>query len=316
MIKVAILFGGPGSEHEVSLSSAKNILENIDRSKFDVLEVLVTKDKKYKIGDSYFEEEKGIQEIKNKGIEIVFPIIHGEYGEDGELQEKLEKEGIKFVGSSSEVSCLVIDKDKTNAILSKNGIKIPKSKIISKEDNGFDCKYPIIIKPVSEGSSVGLFRFENVEDYKNSQEKIFENHNKMLVQEFIKGREFTCGVIEKDGEVTSLVATEIILTKGSLFDYEAKYTPSGCREVTPAEVDNELMNRIQDTAVSCHKILGCKSISRTDIILKGDDLYVLEVNTMPGMTKTSFIPAQAKACGYDMKELITILIESTWKNQK
>ena len=132
----------------------------------------------------------------------------------------------------------------------------------------------------------------------------------MLAQEFIKGREFTCGVIEKDGNVIPLVATEVILTKGNIFDYEAKYTPAGCKEVTPAEIGNDLMSRIQNIAVSCHKILGCKSISRTDLILKDDELYVLEINTVPGMTKTSFIPAEAKACGYDMKELITILINS------
>src|SRR3989344_3954559 len=175
MIKAAILFGGPGNEHEVSVSSAKNILENIDYDKFDVLEVFVTKDKKYKIGDKIFEENEGINEIRSRGVEIAFPIIHGEYGEDGELQEKLEKVGIKFVGSSSEASSLTIDKAKTNEILVKNNVKIPKSKIISKENNQNDLIYPIIIKPRNEGSSVDLFKFEDEYDYKNSLEKIFEN---------------------------------------------------------------------------------------------------------------------------------------------
>ena len=310
MIKIAVLFGGPGSEHDVSVLSAKNILENIDRSKFDVLEVFIDKDKKYKIGDKVFEEERGVQEIKNHGIEIVFPVIHSKYGEDGELQEKLEKAGIKFVGSSSKVSSLSIDKNKTNEVLSKNNIKIPRSKVISKEDSVFDFKYPIIIKPIDEGSSVDLFKFENKNEYKDSHDVIFKNHNRMLAQEFAEGREFTCGVVEKEGMVIPLVATEIILTKGPLFDYEAKYPPAGCKEVTPAEVDNELMKKIKETVVSCHKILGCKSISRTDLILKEGELYVLEVNTIPGMTKTSFIPQQARACGYNMKELITLLINS------
>ncbi len=310
MIKVAILYGGPGSEHEVSISSAKNILENIDRDKFDVLEVFITKDKKYKINDSLFEEQEGIKEIKDKGVEIIFPIIHGEYGEDGELQERLEESQIKFVGSSSVVSRLTIDKNKTNEILSKNGIKIPKSKIITKENSGIDFNYPIILKPVSEGSSVDLFKFENEYDFKNYSEKIFEKHKDMLAQEFVKGREFTCGVIDIGGKPNPLVATEVILTKGELFDYEAKYTQGGCKEITPAETDDELMENIKNLAVSCHKVLDCKSISRTDMILKDGELYVLEINTIPGMTKTSFIPQQAKACGYDMKDLITILIKS------
>lgn len=310
MIKVAILYGGPGGEHEVSISSAKNILENIDRNKFDVLEVFVDRDKMYKINNTFFNEQDGLQEIKKWGAKIVFPVIHGKYGEDGELQRKLEKAEIKFVGSSSQVASLVIDKNKTNEILFKNNIKIPKSKIISKEHVNLDFTYPIIIKPIDEGSSIDLFRFENENEYENSHGIIFKNHEKMLVQEFIDGREFTCGVIEKDGRAIPLVATEIILTKGNLFDYEAKYTPLGCKEVTPAEISADLMKRIKETAISCHKILGCRSISRTDLILKENNLYVLEVNTIPGMTKTSFIPAEAKACGYNMIDLITLLINS------
>jgi D-alanine-D-alanine ligase len=310
MTKIALIFGGPGKEHEVSFSSAKNILENIDRNSFNVLEVCVTKDKKYKIGNQIFDEDDGIEEIKKSGIEVVFPIIHGTYGEDGELQEKLEQAGIKFVGSSSKVSALTIDKSKTNSVLEESGIKIPKSKIISQDDINFDCQYPIIVKPVDEGSSVDLFKFENEIDFKNEIDFIFRNHTQMLVQEFIKGREFTCGVIEKEGEVIPLIATEVILTKGELFDYEAKYTNGGCKEVTPAEVDDAIMKRLQELAVSCHKVLECKSISRTDIIFKNEDFYVLEINTVPGMTKTSFIPQQAKVCGYEMKELIRLLINS------
>lgn len=310
MINIAILFGGPGNEHDVSVSSARNILENIDRNKFDVLEVFVDKDKKYKIGNIVLNEHEGLQEIKKRGVKIVFPVIHGKYGEDGELQEKLEKAGLKFVGPSSKVASLVIDKNKTNETLSRNNIKIPRSMIISKGCGSFDYTYPIIVKPINEGSSIDLFKFENENEYINSQDIVFKNHDKMLMQEFVNGREFTCGVIEKEGNVIPLVATEIILTKGTLFDYEAKYTQSGCNEITPAEINSDLMEKIKKTAVACHKILGCGSISRTDLILKGNDLYVLEVNTVPGMTKTSFIPAEAKACGYDMKDLITLLINS------
>ncbi len=310
MKKVAIIYGGPGSEHEVSVSSAKNILENIDREKFDVLEIFVDKNKKYKIGEEIFNEEDGINEIKNINIDVVFPIIHGEYGEDGELQEKLEKAGIKFVGHSSEVSRLTIDKNKTNKVLQENEINIPQSKIINKNDFSVPFNFPIIVKPVDEGSSVDLFKLNNEEEYKNSLNKIFENHNELLAQEFVKGREFTCGVIEINNVATPLVASEVVLTKGELFDYEAKYTQGGCIEVTPAEVGNDLMNRIKETVVRCHKVLGCRSISRTDMILRDDKLYVLEINTVPGMTKTSFIPQQAKVCGYEMKELMSLLIES------
>lgn len=310
MIKVAILLGGPGSEHEVSVSSAKNILENIDRSKFEVFEIFVDRNKKYTIGGKIFEEQDGLQELKNIGVEVVFPIIHGTYGEDGELQSKLEELNIPFVGSSSAVSLLTIDKNKTNELLKENGLDIPQGKIINKNDSVIPFDFPIIVKPVDEGSSVDLYKFENEEEYKNSVNVIFNNHESMLAQEFIKGKEFTCGVVEISNIITPLIATEVILTKGELFDYDAKYSFGGCKEITPAEVDEDIMNRIKDTAMRCHKVLGCKSISRTDMILHNSTLYVLEINTVPGMTKTSFIPQQAKYCGYDMKELISLLIYS------
>lgn len=310
MQTVALLFGGPSSEHEVSLSSAKNILENIDRQRFDVLEVLITKECQYIIDGIFFDERAGLEEIKNGNVDVVFPMFHGTYGEDGTLQKKLEELGIPFVFSSSKASSLAIDKKKTNEILQSNSILIPKSDIITKMSNEHNCKYPIIIKPIDEGSSVGLFKYNNDSEYRNALEKIFENHHEMLVQEFIEGREFTCGVIEKNSEVIPLIATEIVLTKGETFDYEAKYTVGGCEEITPARIDEETMKRIQSLALRCHHIVGCKSLSRTDMILQGDDFFVLEINAIPGMTKTSFIPAQANACGYSMKELITILIES------
>ncbi len=310
MIKVAIIFGGPGKEHEVSVSSAKNILENIDKSIFDIIEVFIDKDKKYIIDNVVFEEQDGLQEIKNKEVEVIFPIIHGTYGEDGELQSKLEELGIPFVGSSSNVSTLTIDKNKTNELLQEHGITIPQSKIVYRGDSVIPFNFPIIVKPVDEGSSVDLYKIKNEEEYKNSLDVIFKNHEAMLAQEYIQGREFTCGVVKINNNPAPLIATEVILTKGELFDYDAKYSVGGCREITPADVDEDIMNRIKDTALQCHTILGCNSISRTDMILKDDKLYVLEINTVPGMTKTSSIPQQAKVCGYEMKELITLLINS------
>ena len=310
MKKIAILFGGPSSEHEVSLSSAKNILENIDRELFDVLEVLITKECRYVIDGVSFNETEGLEEIKKRNTDIIFPILHGTYGEDGTLQKKIEELSIPFVFSSSSASSLAIDKNKTNEILYSHNFLIPKSYIVTKESIEHNCAYPVIIKPIDEGSSVGLFKFKNEYEYRATIDKVFKQHEKMLVQEFLQGREFTCGVIEKNNEVVPLVATEVVLTKGEIFDYDAKYTAGGCEEITPANIDEETMKRIQNCAVSCHKIIGCKSLSRTDVILQGKDLYVLEINTIPGMTKTSFIPAEASACGYSMKELITILIES------
>jgi D-alanine-D-alanine ligase len=310
MKKVAILYGGPSSEHEVSCSSAKNILEHVDKDLYEVLSVYITKNCHYEIDGVLFSEEEGIEELKKRKIDVVFPVLHGAHGEDGVLQKKLEDNNIPFVGASSKASATAIDKSKTNELLHQNAIAIPRSSIITKMNPEHTCAYPIIVKPIDEGSSVGLLKCISDVEYRHSLETIFENHKEMLVQEFVQGREFTCGVIEKNGSVIPLVATEVILTKGEMFDYDAKYTIGGCEEITPANIDDKTMKRIQDLAARCHSIVGCKSLSRTDMILKDDVLYVLEINTIPGMTKTSFIPAEAKACGYSMKDLTTLLIES------
>jgi D-alanine-D-alanine ligase len=309
MQKIAILYGGPSSEHEVSISSAENIISNIDRSLFDPIEVFISKEGILKINAVEYTIIDAVKELKNIS-DSVYPVLHGTFGEDGKLQKLLEDEGIKFVGSGSVSSQIAIDKNSSNILYSKNNLHVPKSQIITNKDLKIELSFPIIVKPVSEGSSVGLFKCESYEYFLSIKEKIFKLHNEMLIQECILGREFTCGVIEIHNKNVALPISEVILRSG-IFDYKTKYTSGECLEVTPAEINTELAERIQKIALMCHRILDCKSISRTDMILSEDNtLYVLETNTLPGMTKTSFIPAQAKAYGLKMKELITILIES------
>ena len=312
MKKVAILYGGPSSEHEVSIQSGKNIFKNIDTNKYTVFEIFINKDKTFFIGKNKTGlNEKAFSDfLKKEKIDIVLPVLHGEYGEDGQIQKVLEKNKIQFVGSGSKVSSIAIDKDKSNKIYQKNKILIPKSKIITFKNPKHDLLYPIIVKPIDEGSSVGLFKIENENDFKIKQKDIFKNHQKMLAQEFISGREFTCGVIDIKNKTKALPASEIVLTKTKTFDYKAKYTKGVVKEITPANIEDSLMKKIQNLALKSHKALGCKSISRTDIILNkiNNKLYVLETNTLPGMTKTSFIPEQVKVIGIDMKDLISILL--------
>lgn len=312
MKKVAILYGGPSSEHEVSVQSGKNIFKNIDTNKYTVFEIFINKDKTFFIGKNKTGlNEKAFSDfLKKEKIDIVLPVLHGEYGEDGQIQKVLEKNKIQFVGSGSKVSSIAIDKDKSNKIYQKNKILIPKSKIITFKNPKHDLLYPIIVKPIDEGSSVGLFKIENENEFKIKQKDIFKNHQKMLAQEFISGREFTCGVIDIKNKTKALPASEIVLTKTKTFDYKAKYTKGAVKEITPANIEESLMKKIQNLALKSHKALGCKSISRTDIILNktNNKLYVLETNTLPGMTKTSFIPEQAKVIGIDMKGLISILL--------
>jgi D-alanine-D-alanine ligase len=307
--KVAILFGGPSSEHAVSLKSAKHVLAQIDRNKFDPREVFISKEGQFSIEGKNLESKQAVRRLKQLA-EVAFPVLHGKFGEDGDLQELLEREGVAFVGSGSEASRIAIDKHASNKIFAVHGIRVPRSQLLESPSK-IAIGFPVIVKPVDEGSSLGLYKFESEKEFESKQEEIFGKYSRVLAQEFINGREFTCGVIEVEGKETALPASEVILKSTELFDFDAKYQSGICEEITPAQISPQLMNQIQNLAVKCHKVLGCRSISRTDMILDHNQkLYTLETNTLPGLTEASFIPAQAKAYGMNMTELITILIDS------
>ena len=320
-INLCIMYGGPGGEHEVSCRSAENIINNVDLQKYNLKTILLSKNQNG-IG------EKDLKLLRQEKY-IVWPIFHGEFGEGGKLQAILEKNKIKFIGCKSKSAKLAIDKIKTQKVLEKNGILVPKSYIVS---DGYSPavqgNFPIILKPVNGGSSIDLYKVLKPEDLANSLKKIFENHKEIILQEFVVGREFTCGVLQMGKKNIALPASEIVLTKTETFNYEAKYSVGGCLEVTPAKVDVKLMKRIQETALKVHKLIGCKDISRTDMILnKENKLVVLEINTMPGMTKTSFIPQQLshfndtedsileelKSAGISISKFIDILVENNRK---
>lgn len=309
MKTVAILYGGPSSEYEVSVRSGVDVIEYIDRECYRVLPVHITKTCVYEIEGKEYQEKEALTFL-SQHADLVFPVLHGKYGEGGILQAKLESLHVLFVGSSSEVSALAMNKHRASEVFVRGGLSVPQEKVITKEEYTHSLRYPIICKPVDEGSSVGLSIVTSEKEFLDSKDKLFLSYDTLLAQEYIAGREFTCAVIQKGSELIPLLASEVILTNSTLLDYDAKYTKGGCQKVTPAEVDEVLMQRIQDTAIRCHKLLGCRSLSRTDTILAHDTLYVLETNTIPGMTKTSFLPAQAQASGISMKELITFLVES------
>lgn len=309
-LKIAILYGGPSNEHDVSVSSAQNVLSQIDKELYDVIKIPISKEGLFSINNQEYKTVEAITEIK-KIADVVFPVLHGKFGEDGTIQELLERVALPFVGSGSKASRIAINKNISNVVFAKNNLSIPQSEVITKNNFIISINFPVIVKPLDEGSSLGVHKCKSQEELNAVVEKVFIDHSEMLVQEYLSGREFTCGVLDIDGIPTPLPPSEIILKSTELFDYEAKYTPGACTEVTPAEIDDSLEEEIQDVVLQCHEILNCKSISRTDVIIsENGTIYVLETNTLPGMTKTSFIPAQAKAFGLSMTELITLLIKS------
>lgn len=311
--KIIVLAGGGGSEHEVSLKSAENVFQSVNAViSEDSLKLAVEKIVINKISDL------NLNYLKESAV-LVFIIIHGVNGEDGALQKLFDDNNIKYVGSGADSLVLTYNKERTQELLQTNGLRIPLSIRVTPElprqailDLIRHLNFPIIIKPNTDGSSVSLYKI--TDNSKVIVDKVLEildiefNTNRrteMLIQEFVSGREFTCGVVNIKGCDIALEPTEVILTKGEVFDYKAKYTVNGCSEITPADIPPDIKTQIQEVAMRVHDICACKDISRTDMILDKDgNIVVLEINTIPGMTSTSFIPAELAASGFTIEEWV------------
>jgi D-alanine-D-alanine ligase len=327
-INLALVYGGPSSEHEISVKSFNNVYENILNSKLkDSLNleiIFISKKGEWRVRGNEGKLAKPIFPqtiLKNlqKGNFIVWPIMHGEFGEDGEFQKLCEKNKIKCIGSNSKVSKLAMDKFKTQKVLEKNGIVCPKSILIEKGKTNTNkiilvkdkFTFPIIFKPVDLGSSVGLVKVDKKENFEKELNKYFSKFEKVLIQEFVTGREFTCGVLENKNKLIRLDATEIVLKNSKTFDYKTKYTADACQEVTPANVNKKVMKNLQEIAEKVHKLIGCKDYSRTDMIMRDTgEVVVLEINTLPGLTKTSFIPQQLQVKNITIPKFIDIIIKN------
>lgn len=320
-IKLAVMYGGPGGEHEVSIRSAKNILENIEnfrKDKYEVKEIFIPKNVK-KFSNFFL---KSLQDLKKENF-LVWPIFHGEFGEGGYVQKVLENNKIKFIGSNSKTSELAMDKFKTQKVLEKKGILCPRSFLVERGILKGGAKrrpslqaiiekmnFPIILKPVNSGSSVDLHKPKNQQELEKSLEILFKKYKQVLLQEFIVGQEFTCGVLQTDQKTLALPVSEIILKGQEIFDYQAKYETTGI-EITPAKIYKKLSDKIKKLGKKVHQTIGCLGVTRTDILLdKKGNLFVLEINTIPGLTKVSFIPEQLKAAKITIPEFVDILVEN------
>ncbi len=305
--RVGILIGGPSSEHEVSLNTGEMVAKYLDGKKFEPCKIKIEKDGSWPIS----------MENLKKEIDVAFIAMHGEYGEDGKVQSLLETFGIPYTGSDPVASALAMDKQRTAALLSANNFYTPKSLIISKADSyglwaiSKNFRFPLVIKPNDQGSSLGTTLVYKRSELKPALEKAFRHSNAALAQKYIQGREITCGVLEINGVPIALLPTEILPKANEFFDFHAKYNAAGATEITPPNLPGKLIRKIQQTALAAHKLLECRGMSRTDMILQKDgNLCILEVNTIPGMTKTSLLPQQAIKTGISFPKLLEIIINS------
>jgi len=313
--------GGKSSEHEVSLVTGENVIKNLDPAKYEIRPIKISKDNKW------IRQEKEIKiEEALEGIDAVFNALHGEYGEDGTIQGILEFLGVPYTGSRILASALGMDKVKSRALFRLYGLLTPPNAILTKEtwtkkpeiikEIIENIKLPAVVKPVNLGSSVGISIVREKENFNKAFKNAFERSDEILLEDYIDGREMTCGVLEnfKENKISALPVTEIIPPEGRFFDYEVKYNGQ-TQEITPAEIEPELSKKIQRIAEEAHQILGCRHYSRVDMIVNEKGIYVLEVNTLPGLTKESLFPKAAKTAGLEFPALLEHLIGLALKNR-
>ena len=312
MKKLFIISGGVGSEREVSLASGKNVFETLQGDGVTCEEIIIEKDRSFLVRGKNMSEQDGLLLLKHEDA-LVFQLIHGTYGEDGEFVRKLEEAGVTYIGSHSDVLVLTIDKYATEKVLEENDVHTPESFFITQDTSITDINIPVfpaIVKPNKEGSSIGVKKVASIQELRAALEEYLHTYSEVVVQKCLSGREFTCGVLEMDGQCVALAVSEVIISADRLFDYDAKYNSKEVIEITPAEIDNDLRTKIQNLALHVHAVCGCKDISRTDMMLdENGELVVLEINTIPGMTRVSFIPAEMAASGYSLSDFVKGMIE-------
>lgn len=304
--KIAVLAGGMSSEKDVSMRSGQGCYDALKRLGFKNAELVVV--------------DKDIaNKLKEGNYDYAFNALHGKYGEDGCIQGILEILRIPYTGCGVMASSLCMNKEYTKRILSTcRDIPMAKSAFVRKGDDLYektkDLKYPLFVKPVSEGSSFGMTKVDKKEDLQSAYETAIKYNDDVLIEEFIDGFFVTVGVLERDGKP---FATEIleIRPKTEWYDFEAKYTSGMSDFICPANLSASVTKHVKEVAVKAFETAGCRSVSRIDFMMMNDVPYLLEINTSPGMTSTSDLPAQAKAMDIDYDNLVQLIMNSAGLNK-
>ncbi len=298
-LKIVLLAGGTSSEREVSLKGAKAVKEALERLGHKVV---------------VLDPAKDLVEVakKAKEFDCAFLVVHGPGGEDGTLQGFLDSLGLPYQGAGVLGSALAMHKGISKELYKLAGLPVPEGKLFEKKTPFEEIKefakkleYPVVVKPATQGSSIGLSIVKEEKKLKEALEKVWELDKEFLVEKYLKGREITVGILDDK----PLPVVEIIPEGAEFFDYKTKYTPGLAKEICPAELPPFLTEKAQNYGLRAHKALKLRHYSRTDMILVKNEIYVLETNTIPGMTETSLLPLAAKVAGYSFEALIQKLID-------
>jgi D-alanine-D-alanine ligase len=312
------------SEYVVSIRSGANVLNAVDRKLFTPWMVFI-RDNQWNVldgEDTIATIDRGDFSFQLKGVRIAleyaYIMIHGTPGEDGNLQGYFEMLCIPYSSCGVQSSALTFNKNFCNNYLQSFGITMARSirvmmgKKVNSAEVVRELSLPLFVKPSAGGSSFGVTKVKKEDDLQEAVDKALQESPEVLIEQFIDGKEFTCGVVRVGHKKIVLPVTEVI-PKNEFFDYEAKYTPGMADEITPARISEELTLKIQDLSSTIYDLCNCKGIVRVDYILKENVFYFLEINTVPGMTATSFIPQQIKAAGLNLTDLLTEIIEDNLK---
>lgn len=338
--KIAIIGGGFSNEREISLLTAAEIAAALPSDKYDVKLVEITPEKNWVLKSGFAatdnaEPTESVSIIKQAELmlheqlqdtDVVFIALHGKYGEDGRVQAVFDLLGIPYTGSGVLASALAMNKVKCLEILSHYDFKIPKFLAITQSMRDIaeldklisaSFGYPCIIKPNESGSSVGISLVRNSEQLAEAVGCAFGEDDIIIAQEYINGRELTCAVMGNcHDELMALPPVEIKQHEAEFFDYQTKYFTDSTEEICPAQISVELTEQIKNQAKEAHRILGCDGLTRSDFILRGNDLYFLETNTIPGQTSHSISPKAAKVHGWTFSEFIEQQIALALKNKR
>ena len=320
MKNIAIIAGGNSSEYEVSMKSGKNIYDEVDETRYNkYLVVLKERDWHVEIGEEKYPVDKNDFSFTRNGEKILFDFayitIHGVPGENGLLQGYLDMMGVPYGCCNVLASALTFDKHTCNTYLKSYGVNVADSVMLIR-GMAYDVNeiinevgLPCFVKPNAEGSSFGVTKVKEAAQLEDALKKAFALCREVLIETFIDGTELTCGVV-KAGDMDITMPIAEVVPKNEFFDFEAKYDPTKSDEIIPARISPELTNRIKTLSSMIYDILRCEGIIRVDYIVREDEIFMLELNTTPGMTSNSFVPKMVRAMGGTLREVLTKIIDN------
>lgn len=300
-MQIGVIMGGVSTEKEISNLTGKYIIENLDKNKYEILPIPINT--KFELID------------KIKCLEFAFIALHGNFGEDGKVQALLETMGVPYSGAGVLASSLCMDKNMSKNLMQGENIKTPKWILLKKNEEVNMSKiknigYPLIVKPNNGGSSIGITIVKKYEELMDAINEAFKFDEEILIEEYIEGEEVTCCML--DGKPLPILSIE---TNEEFFNYKAKYF-EGASEEKVADLSLKSKNQVEEISKKCWKSFKLKVYGRIDMIIRGNDIYVIEINTLPGMTKYSLLPKSAKAYGLSFTELLDKIIELSLKEYK